>query len=66
MRNLYAPGPGSRYAVVPRHGERAVLAFASTTGRFFPVVALRLPNAVGRDPFLRLSAVPLPHFNPKP
>ena len=66
MRNLYAPGPTSRYAVVPRHGDRAVLAFASTTGRFFPVVALKLPVLPGMDPFLRLSGVPLPHFTPKP
>ena len=64
MRNLYAPGPASRYVIVPRHGERAVLAYAHQSGRYYPVVAITLPLTAGADPFPRLSPCPLPHIKP--
>ena len=62
MRQLYAPGPASRYAIVPRHGDRAVLAYAGPSGRYFPVIALTTPLRPDLDPFPRLSSCPLPHL----
>ena len=65
MRRLYNSGPerSGNYCVVPRYGERAVLAFkVHEFNRYYPVVAIGEPLAPCLAPFARLSTTPLPHL----
>ena len=65
MRRLYNPSPelSGHYCIVPRHNERAVLAFQSHEfKRFYPVVAIGEPLDPRLPPWARLSTTPLPHL----
>ena len=65
MRRLYNPDPelSGHYWIVPRHEDRAVLAFRTHEfNRFYPVVAIGEPLDPRLPPLARLSTTPLPHL----